>query len=160
EVEPAVTELAHRFFSLPRSERLQVHHMEAGEFLTRAGPAYDLVLIDAFDQAGPVESVFHSQVLAALRARMAPEAVTAINMWRGDPREYAALSHRITTALQAPVYDIGLKEDPENLVQLIPLCSLDAKGLLRNSKRLEKQTGLKLLKHLQRLARLEIPEAR
>jgi spermidine synthase len=162
EIEPAVTELAHRFFALPHSERLQVHHMDAEAYIGQLEhrPLYDLILIDAFDQSGPVEAVFNAEFLKALRALMTPDAVCAINMWKTDAREYAALCYTVEESLRAPVYDVALSEDPENVVLLIPLQAREGKTLLRNSKKLEKQTGLKLVKHLNNLAKLEIPAAR
>ena len=161
EIEPAVTELAHRFFSLPLSERLQVHHTDAEGFIENIEirPSYDLVLIDAFDQSGPVASIFTPDFLKSIRGLMTRDGVCAINMWQTNAQEYAALCHTIQESLQTAVYDIPLTEDPENIVLIIPMQAQDGKTLLRNSKKLEKQTGIKLVKHLHRLAKLEIPEA-
>lgn len=161
EIEANVTELAHRFFALPRDPRLRVYHQDAGDFLQQLGPEppYDLVLIDAFDRSGPVTSVFDSRFLERLRASMSVDAVCAINMWKTDPREYAELWRRVETRLRSPVYDVSLLEDPENLVMLAPSRQLEGKALLRNCKRLEKRTGMKLVRHLERLARLSLHEA-
>jgi len=158
EIQPAVTELAHRFFALPHTPHLQVHHMDATAFIEEQldGKAYDLILVDAFDRSGPVSSIFEESFLSGLREWMNPGAVCAINVWKTDAREYAELWSRVEASLQAAVYDVSLTEDPENLVMLIPLCERDGKSLLRNCKRLEKQTGLKLVKHLERLAKLSI----
>ena len=162
EIEPAVTELAHHFFSLPHTERLLVHHTDTEGFIDHIDiqPTYDLVLIDAFDASGPVASIFNPGLLQSIQGLMTRDGICAINMWQTDARAYAALCHTIEASFQAPVYDIPLTEDPENIVLLIPMQEQDGKTLLRNSRKLEKRTGLKLIKHLHNLAKLEIPEAR
>ena len=161
EIQPAVTELAQRFFALPHSPRLRIHHMDATSFVQQYsdGPAYDLILIDAFDRSGPVSSIFEEHFLTGLRALMAPAAACAINMWKTDAREYAEIWTRVESCLQAEIYDVSLTEDPENLVMLASPQALAGKDLLRNCKRLEKNTGLKLTRHLERLAKLSLSRA-
>ncbi|MDH5184635.1 MAG: fused MFS/spermidine synthase [Gammaproteobacteria bacterium] len=160
EISPSVSELARRFFYLEDSERLCIHHMDGAEYLrTHSEQTYDLILVDAFTRDGPVDSMFEPKTLNAMYRSLNKNGVCSINSWKDDPYLYAASCHEIQAAFARPLFDISLTDDPENIVLLIPMQTLATKQLLRNSKHIQKQTGLKLLKHLKNLAELEVNEA-
>jgi len=161
EISPAVSELARRFFYLDDSERLSIHHMDGAEYLrTHGEQTYDLILVDAFTRDGPVASMFETQTLSAMYRSLTRHGICAINSWKDDPYLYAATCHEIQDAFERPLFDITLTDDPENIVLLVPMRTLPAKQLLRNSKLIQKQSGLKLVNHLKNLAQLEIPQRR
>ena len=157
EISPVVSELAQRFFYLPESERLNIHHMDGAKFLqTESEQKYDLILVDAFSRDGPVESMFKPETLEAMYHRLNKDGVCAMNSWKDDPYLYAATCTDIKNAFARPIFDISLSDDPENIVLLISMQAQPPRQLLRNSKLIQKQTGLKLVKHLKNLAELEI----
>ena len=159
EISPDVCELARRFFYLDESERLHIHHMDGADYLrTHGDQKYDLILVDAFTRDGPVESMFEIRSLTSMHRLLSKNGVCAINSWKDDPYLYAATCHEIRDAFTRPLFDITLVDDPENIVLLIPMQTQPPKQLLRNSKQIQKQTGLKLIKHLKNLAELELTE--
>lgn len=161
EINPLVTELAQRFFYLEQTERLTIHHMDGAEFLrTHTEQKYDLILVDAFTRDGPVASMFEAENLKAIYRSLNKHGVCAINSWKDDPYLYAATCHEIQATFKRPIFNISLSDDPENIVLLIPMQPLPPKQRLRNSKLIQKQTGLKLVKHLKNIAELQIPQGK
>lgn len=82
----SVVKLAYGYFQLPEHEtRLRVTIDEAGRFVREADESafagYDLVLVDAFDEAGMVEEVAGGAFFDACRARMSREGVLVANLW-------------------------------------------------------------------------------
>jgi spermidine synthase len=114
EIEPAVTELAVRWFGLEIDERLRVSHEDGIAFLERQpgqprelgpesdpepdpkpgsepepgsdGGPYDLILVDAFSGLGRTEERFASaEFLRLCRRRVRSEGLVALNLLPGDP---------------------------------------------------------------------------
>jgi spermidine synthase len=80
EIDPAVVDVAQRFFGVPRDERLQIHVEDGGVFVEETPHTYDLVMVDAFgsDEAPPhlVTRAFFEKV----RSRVAPGGVAVLNI--------------------------------------------------------------------------------
>lgn len=98
EIRQKVIDLAHdHFFLKADNSHLRVFHAPGQDFIRQndAG-AYDMILIDAFDEGGPAASLLGSDFLLACRQRLDQGGVFAINLWRRPkdnfPAVYAAVS--------------------------------------------------------------------
>lgn len=83
ELRDDVIAAARRFFGLPESRRITVHHDDCARFLAGAGPGhgdYDLVLMDIYDERGIVPLVADRTFLGHLAARMSPRSILAGNL--------------------------------------------------------------------------------
>ncbi len=83
ELREDVIAAAGRFFGLPESRRITVHHDDCARFLADAGPGhgdYDLVLMDIYDERGIVPLVADRGFLEQLAERMSPAGILAGNL--------------------------------------------------------------------------------
>jgi spermidine synthase len=79
EIDPAVVDLAHRWFSVPRDERLRIVVGDGRRFLTESESRWDVIVIDAFfADAVPAHLVTH-EFLELARSRLAPGGVVVTN---------------------------------------------------------------------------------
>lgn len=79
-----VVEVAHTFFALPRTSRLQVHVTDAQHFMTtQADQTYDAVLVDTFDAAGAAHCMVQPGFIRDCRRALTCTGVLALNLWRG-----------------------------------------------------------------------------
>jgi spermidine synthase len=93
EINPDVVAIARRYFQLPAAdERLEIRVCDGGEFMARAGPAYDAMLVDGYDGDRLVEALSSRAFFASCLKRLAPGGVAAVNLWGSDRRfnEYLA----------------------------------------------------------------------
>ncbi len=81
EKRPATVALAHDYFQLPKGKRLKLIIGDAGEWLSRLQAEYDLILMDAFDADGPVETLHTTERLEQMRQLLHPEGILALNHW-------------------------------------------------------------------------------
>lgn len=87
ECRPRVIEVARSHFHLPHDPRLRVFTDEGSSFVRGKGrgrPRYDLILVDAFDDAGMAEEVAGVAFFDACRSRLTEEGVLATNLWHDD----------------------------------------------------------------------------
>ncbi|MBF0626813.1 MAG: fused MFS/spermidine synthase [Magnetococcales bacterium] len=101
ENDPLLPTLARRYFHLPRELRLTLHLEDGGRFMERMATdatagGYDLILLDAFDQAGMARDVYTDPVFVQAHARLSTRGVLVINMIRSDE----ALYHRGAEAIR------------------------------------------------------------
>lgn len=93
ELDPAVVDVARRFFDLSDARRLRVHTGDGRAFVEAAAPGtWDLVFLDAY---GPSEIPRHLatvEFLTSLRGKLRPGGVVAANVWeRGINPSYDAM---------------------------------------------------------------------
>jgi spermidine synthase len=94
DIDPAVIDVARRFFGLTPSERLRVVTQDGRDFVRQAraqGRRFDAVLLDAFDSEGIPPALFDRVFLADVRSLLAPGGVFMANTFAGTP-SYAAES--------------------------------------------------------------------
>jgi predicted membrane-bound spermidine synthase len=77
EIEPAIPELARRFFGLP--DAVRVHSMDARAYLARSRGTWDLIFLDAFAGENVPWYLMTVEGLEAMRARLAPGGLLIIN---------------------------------------------------------------------------------
>lgn len=82
EIDPAVVKVARRYFGFSESDNLRVHVQDARVFTRRAsqaGPAYDLIMLDAFGADYIPEHLMTREFLQEVKALLREEGVLAAN---------------------------------------------------------------------------------
>ena len=82
EIDPAVVEVARRYFGFPEGEGMKVHVQDARVFARRAsgdGAAYDLIMLDAFGADYIPEHLMTREFLEQARALLRDDGVLAAN---------------------------------------------------------------------------------
>jgi spermidine synthase len=78
----AVVQVAHDYFNLARSPRLETRVCDAAMFLREeSGRTYDLVLVDLHDPKGTAPLVAEAGFFASCARRLAARGVLATNIW-------------------------------------------------------------------------------
>jgi spermidine synthase len=80
EIDPAVVEVAYKYFFLPRNYRHRVIVSDGREYLEQDGAQYDLVLLDAFFSRTIPHRLFTVEFFRAARRRLAPQGILGINI--------------------------------------------------------------------------------
>lgn len=101
----AVVEVAYAYFLLPRDPRLAVYTGDAGDYLRSVAGAYDLILVDLFDAAGPAAALA-GEFFARCRQRLAQGGAASINLWQDDPAALHADLLRLREAFPEQVLDL------------------------------------------------------
>jgi spermidine synthase len=86
EIDPAVTQVAKRYFAFRDGGNTRVYEMDARVFVKRAGREgrkYDLVVLDAFDREYIPEHLLTREYLAEVKALLKPGSVLAANTFSG-----------------------------------------------------------------------------
>ena len=82
EIDPAVVKVARRYFGFAESDNLRVHVQDARVFTRRAsqaGPAYDLIMLDAFGADYIPEHLMTREFLQEVKALLQEDGVLAAN---------------------------------------------------------------------------------
>ncbi len=96
EIDPAVLEMATRFFGLGVDERLQVHIADGRQWLEGAAP-YDFIFVDVFLDRGYVPYRMSTvEFFTLCQQRLTPEGVLVVNLLSEDEH----LVNRIATLQQ------------------------------------------------------------
>ena len=80
ELDPAVVDVAHRFFALPRDPRLDVIVDDGRRYLARTDRRWDVIMIDAFYSDSLPFHLTTREFVALLRERLAPGGVIVANI--------------------------------------------------------------------------------
>jgi spermidine synthase len=89
DIDPAVLDVARRYFGLRSGEGLRVIAADGRDFVfeaVRAGRRYDAVLLDAFDADGIPPPLFDAGFLAAVRRLLSPGGLFVANTFAAGPR--------------------------------------------------------------------------
>jgi len=137
EIDPSVPKVASRFFGFAPGPQSRVLVEDGRVFVKRAqrqGPAYDLVILDAFDHAYVPEHMMTREYLLEVKSLLAPGGVLAANTFSSS-RLYDAESATYASAF-GPFYNLKT----ENRVILAANGPLPAPATLQaNAARLEPQ---------------------
>lgn len=80
EIDPAVTRVAHRYFKVPRASNIRTINEDARWFAMRADAAYDVILIDAFNDLSVPYHLTTREFTLLLRKLLRPGGVVAANV--------------------------------------------------------------------------------
>jgi spermidine synthase len=80
ELDPAVVDVARRYFALPRDPRLEVEVDDGRRFLDDTDRRYDVIVVDAFFADGIPFHLFTREFLQLVRDRLEPGGVVVTNV--------------------------------------------------------------------------------
>lgn len=115
EVNPDVVAIARRFFQVPASDgRLVIRVGDGAEFVARAGPGYDAILVDGYDGDSQVEELSSRAFYGACLRRLHAHGVLVVNLW-GSDRRFNDYLVRIETTFPAGTLCLPA-EKPGNII--------------------------------------------
>jgi spermidine synthase len=79
EIDPVVRDLAVEYFLYKESERVRTRIEDGRTFLTRKGPEYDLIVLDAFNSTGVPFHLTTKEFFETLRTRLSHDGIFAAN---------------------------------------------------------------------------------
>ena len=89
ELRPAVVEAAYQTLNLRKDARLNVHILDALDFVrTAPSSAYDLVFVDLFDQHGMVPIMSEPEFMQHCARILSARGALAANLWRYPLEDY------------------------------------------------------------------------
>ncbi len=80
EIDPAMTDLAHRYFDLGDSPRLRTIHADGRTYVNRAQARYDVIFIDAFQTRTPPFQLLTLELVQHLARCLEPGGMVALNL--------------------------------------------------------------------------------
>jgi len=155
EAEAAVIDIARRYFDLPEDPRLRVQTGEGADFVRDdASPAYDTVLVDAYDAEAMSPSVAEYGFLAACRERLTPHGLFVINLWNGRDHGFSQVRARIDDVFDYQTLSLPVEGKGNVIVFAFNRAprSLSLKRLREGAQALEREHDLpyrRLLRQLQ-----------
>ncbi len=93
ELNPEVVRIARGYFHVPADdERLRILIGDGAEYLRNSPPAYDVIMVDGYDEFAQAASLGTPEFYASCRAALKPHGMLVVNLWGSDPRyhEYVA----------------------------------------------------------------------
>jgi spermidine synthase len=81
ELDPAVLDVARRFFGFREDERQEVHLGDGRAFIEQTRQTYDLIMLDAFGAEAIPYLLTTREFLTAVKERLNPGGVVAANLW-------------------------------------------------------------------------------
>jgi spermidine synthase len=153
EIDPAVVEIARKYFAYRESPRVRTVVEDGRVFLTRQGEPYDLIVLDAYNSTGVPFHLLTREFFETLRTRLNPEGVFAANFIGGLMGKDARLfwsSYRTIRRQFGQVYVLSPelaagRKDPKGTVIILATVSadpVDPETLLRNAQGLATRWGL------------------
>ncbi len=109
DIRAAVLQVAHQYFALPRSPRLQPQVTDAQQFLQQADAAQaHLIIADLYQAGGLDPLVLQADFLDACQRHLQPDGWLVLNLWK-EHREQTdcllQLKQRFVTVLQTTTAD-------------------------------------------------------
>lgn len=135
EIDPAVVELARRFFHLDALPHCRVFVDDAAAFLARCADNYDVMILDAYIGEKFPEHCATREFIAAAGNCLAGEGILVVNWMSGDPVVFrnfvSSLEHGI-----GPVWMLPCRQT-KNLLLFATRARPTRESLVTASKRLE-----------------------
>ncbi|MFP2929625.1 spermidine synthase [Pyxidicoccus sp. 3LG] len=89
--DPEVLDVARRFFGFREDAFLHAHVADGRRFIEAPGPAYDVILLDAFGPRGVPAPLTTQEFLQAVQARLAPGGAVVSNVHRSPNPLFPAM---------------------------------------------------------------------
>ena len=107
-----ILKLAKDYFNLPNSAAIRLHCSDGQDFLAgRKGQAYDVILVDAYDQEGMARSVYCADFFGRCRNHLQENGIVSLNLWSGDGKRMgqvrSELERYFSSCIILPVPDRG-----------------------------------------------------
>jgi len=129
ELDPAVLDVAERFFALPSDERIRIFVDDGSRYLETHADIYDIVIVDAFLGDAVPPSLVAEEFLHTLRNRIAPDGAVVYNFMgavAGEGSEPFLALHRALAALWQRVWVFVINESTEAGATNLILLATDA----------------------------------
>ena len=115
EVNPRVLAIARSSFHVPAdNERFAVRLGDGAEWVARAGPPVDAIVVDGYDGASQVAELSTPLFYETCRRRLASGGVLVVNLW-GNDRRFDQFLRRIESAFPAATLCLPA-ERPGNVI--------------------------------------------
>jgi len=158
EINPAVIAVARDYFYLPENcGQVEIFEAKGEELLQKRlqeGKAYDLVLLDAFDDQGPARALLQPEVLRDCRALLRPGGIFAMNLWNRPQDGFDYLYGVIAACFDGGTLKLRLAEAYRNAIAFgfhHPVRSRELQMLKPPAQKLGKRTGINFSKFLRTL---------
>ena len=79
EIDPVVADVARKYFLYEESDRIRTVIADGRVFLAQPGPAYDLIVLDAFNSTGVPFHLTTREFFEIVRRRLSPDGIFAAN---------------------------------------------------------------------------------
>jgi spermidine synthase len=79
EIDPVVREVARKYFLYEETDRIRTVIADGRVFLAQPGPAYDLIVLDAFNSTGVPFHLTTREFFEIVRRRLSPDGIFAAN---------------------------------------------------------------------------------
>ncbi|HUV35761.1 MAG TPA: fused MFS/spermidine synthase [Patescibacteria group bacterium] len=123
EIDPAVTDVAYRFFGLDRAEAAVVH-MDGRRFLATTGELFDIIVLDAFGSSSIPFHLITREAFALAATRLAPNGLLALNVIAHGWNDLIIRSVAATLRTQFPyVWALPIAEPPVEVGNVILFAS-------------------------------------
>ncbi|MEW5838844.1 MAG: fused MFS/spermidine synthase [Pseudomonadota bacterium] len=127
ELRPAVVEAAYQALKLPQDARMQVHVMDALDFVRSAqAKRYDLIFVDLFDRYGMAPIMADAEFMQHCARILGARGALAANLWRYPLEDYLAATMAMQQAFPWLGFVASRARD-----QNIALAAHDAPGGVR-----------------------------
>jgi len=124
ELDPAIVDVAHRWFALPRDERLHVDVEDGREWLKAHDERWDAIVLDAYYSDSLPFHLTTQEFMTLVRSRLKPGGVVVSNiigsvagpeskLFRAFYRTYRSVFPSVA------VYPVDLANDPDSLRNII-----------------------------------------
>lgn len=152
ELRGLVAKVAHGYFLLPEDQRLRIHVEDGAGFVLHRDPVssgcYDLILVDAYDNAGMDDNMRESRFLHACYTLLSADGLMAINLWGRDEPRYSQARRALQHCFNAK--PLLLPAEGTTNVIALALRQANHKSALKiaeaRAKALENQTGLEFVR--------------
>lgn len=84
DIDPAVVEVARRYFGFREDDKLRVHVGDGRAFVEQATQTYDLIFLDAYGPSSIPMHLATLEFLFAVGARLSPRGLVVGNVWSAD----------------------------------------------------------------------------
>lgn len=115
ELDPHVIALRGAFEVPPDGPRLQILNGDGAAYLEQPSHGMDVLLVDAFDDAGVAPGLADRAFFDAARARLSGDGVLVINL-AGDPESYAGLLNEAMDVFDDQVIVFAVPEDGNHIL--------------------------------------------
>ena len=154
-----VVKLARGYFSLPEEHRLRIHVADGAEFAQHralSSPGnYDLILVDAYNDAGMDDNMAEQLFLQACHILLSADGLLAINLWGRDEPRYSRAQRTLQRCFAAE----PLLLPAEGTTNIIAMALRRAnykkplKAMKARAKLLEDRTGVELVRFSRTLSK-------
>lgn len=165
ELRPAVISVARNYFGLGYDQRLRLYIDDASHFLlqSRNGlAAYDAILVDAYDGAGPAAATCDAHFPTLCAQRLTPKGVAVFNLWSAQRSVLEAQLRSLSATFPGNVATLPVPKRGNIIALAGPaVASLENRGeLARAARYLKHAWHIDLPEYLRRISLLQEPSWR